>query len=51
MLKLRYARFILLKRSQYLKPHLRTKINHVPRHDDGREMPSSGNLLIFSHLG
>jgi hypothetical protein len=27
---------------------LRTRINRVPRHDDGK-VPSSENLLIFSH--
>jgi hypothetical protein len=35
--------------SYYFKPHLRTRINRVPRHDDGDEVPSSGNLLIFSN--
>jgi len=28
---------------------MRTKINRVPRHDDGGEVPSSGNLSIFSN--
>jgi hypothetical protein len=37
--------------SYYFEPHLRTKINRVPRHDDGGEVPSSGNLSIFSNLG
>ena len=37
--------------SYYFKPHLRTRINRVPRHDDGGEVPSSGNLSIFSNLG
>jgi hypothetical protein len=37
--------------SYYFEPHLRTRINHVPRHNDGGEVPSSGNLLIFSNLG
>jgi hypothetical protein len=37
--------------SYYFEPHLRTRINHVPRHNDGGELPSSGNLLIFSNLG
>ena len=36
--------------SYYFKPHLRTRINRVPRHDGG-EVPSSGNLSIFSNLG
>jgi len=35
----------------YFEPHLRTRINHVPRHDDGGEVPSSGNLSIFSNPG
>jgi len=30
---------------------LRKRINCVPRHDDGGEVPSSGNLSIFSNLG
>jgi hypothetical protein len=33
----------------YFEPHLRTRINHVSRHDDGGEVPSSENLLIFSN--
>jgi hypothetical protein len=37
--------------SYYFEPHLRTRINRVPRHDDGGEVPSSGNLSIFSNLG
>jgi len=32
----------------YFEHHLRTRINRVPRHDDGK-VPSSENLLIFSH--
>jgi len=35
----------------YFEPHLRTRINRVPRHDDGSEVLSSGNLLIFSNTG
>ena len=35
--------------SYYFKPHLRTRISRVPRHDDGGEVPSSGNLSIFSN--
>jgi len=30
--------------SYYFEPHLRTRINHVPRYDDGGEVPLSGNL-------
>jgi hypothetical protein len=37
--------------SYYFEPHLRTRINRVPRHDDGSEVPSNGNLPIFSNLG
>ena len=37
--------------SYYFEPYLRTRINRVPRHDDGGEVPSSGNLSIFSNLG
>jgi hypothetical protein len=37
--------------SYFFEPHLRTRINHVPRHDDGGEVPSSGNLSIFSNPG
>jgi len=37
--------------SYYFEPHLRTRINRVPRHDDGNEVPSSGNLSIFSNIG
>jgi len=37
--------------SYYFKPYLRTRINHIPRHDDGGEVPSSGNLSIFSIPG
>jgi hypothetical protein len=33
--------------SYYFKPHLRTRINRVPRHDDGGEVSSSENLSIF----
>jgi hypothetical protein len=35
----------------YFEPHLRTRINHVPRHDNGREVSLSENLSIFSHSG
>ena len=37
--------------SYYFEPHLRTRINRVPRHDYGGEVPSSGNLSIFSSPG
>ena len=37
--------------SYYFEPHLRTRINRVPRHDDGGEVSSSGNLSIFSNTG
>jgi hypothetical protein len=33
--------------SYYFEPHLRSRINRVPRHDDSGELPSSGNLSIF----
>ena len=33
--------------SYYFEPHLRMRINRVPQHDDGGEVPSSGNLSIF----
>jgi hypothetical protein len=36
--------------SYYFKPQLRIRINHVPMHDDGGEVPLSENLSIFSHL-
>jgi hypothetical protein len=35
--------------SYYFEPHLRTRIYHVPRHDDGGEVSSNGNLSIFSN--
>jgi len=37
--------------SYYFEPHLRTRINCVPRHDDSGEVPSSGNLSIFFNPG
>jgi len=37
--------------SYYFEHYLRTRINHVPRHDDGGEVPSSGNLSIFFDPG
>jgi len=37
--------------SYYFEPYLRMRINRVPRHDDGGEVPSSGNLSIFSNPG
>jgi hypothetical protein len=37
--------------SYYFEPHLRTRINRVPQHDDGGEVPSSENLSIFSNPG
>jgi hypothetical protein len=37
--------------SYNFESHLRTRINHIPRHDDGGEVPSSENLSIFSNLG
>jgi hypothetical protein len=35
--------------SYYFEPHLKTRINCVPRHDDSGEVPPDENLLIFSH--
>ena len=37
----------------YFKPHLRTRINYVPRHDEDREVPSNENLSnnLDMHLG
>jgi hypothetical protein len=35
----------------YFEPHPGTKINRVPRHDDGGQVPSSSNLSIFSNPG
>jgi hypothetical protein len=50
-----YAAYIVKEISTFIsyhfEPRLRTKSNRVPRHDDGREMFSSGNLLIISHPG
>jgi len=37
--------------SYYFGPHLRMRINRVPRHDDGGEVSSNGNLSIFSNPG
>ena len=37
--------------SCYFKPQLRIRINCVPRYDNGGEVPSSGNLSIFSNSG
>jgi hypothetical protein len=37
--------------SYYFKPHLRSRINRVSRHDDGGEVPSNENLSIFSNPG
>jgi hypothetical protein len=37
--------------SYYFEPHLKTRINCVPRYDDGGEVSSSGNLSIFSNPG
>jgi hypothetical protein len=37
--------------SYYFEPHLRMRINRVPRHDDCGEVRSSGNLSIFFNLG
>jgi len=37
--------------SYYFEPHLRMRINSVPRHVDGAEVDSSGNLSIFSNPG
>jgi hypothetical protein len=37
--------------SYYFEPHLRTRINRIPKYDDGGEVPSSGNLSIFSNPG
>jgi hypothetical protein len=38
---------ILIFISNYFEPQLRTRINHISRHYDGGEVPSSGNLSIF----
>jgi hypothetical protein len=37
--------------SYYFEPHLRTRINRISWHDDGGEVPSNGNLSIFSNPG
>ena len=37
--------------SYYFEPHLRTRINRVPRHDDGGEVPFNWNLSIFFNTG
>jgi hypothetical protein len=37
--------------SYYFEPHLRTRINCVPRYDNGSEVSSSENLSIFSNPG
>ena len=37
--------------SYYFEPHLRTRINRVSQHDNCGEVPSSGNLSIFSNPG
>jgi hypothetical protein len=37
--------------SYYFEPHLRTRINCVPRHDDGGDVPLIRNLSLFSHSG
>ena len=37
--------------SYYFEPYLRTRIIRVPQHDNGGEVPSSGNLSIFSNTG
>jgi len=37
--------------SYYFEPYLRTSINRVPLHDEGGEVPSSGNLSIFYNPG
>jgi hypothetical protein len=42
---------ILIFISYYFESHLRTRINRVPHHDDGGEVPTSGNLSIFSNPG
>jgi len=33
----------------YFKPHLKIKINRVPKHDDSGEVHLSENLSIFFH--
>jgi len=35
--------------SYYFDPHLKTRINRVPRHDDDGEVSLNGNLSIFSN--
>jgi hypothetical protein len=35
--------------SYYFGPHLRTRINHIPRYDSGGKVSLSGNSSIFSH--
>jgi hypothetical protein len=37
--------------SYYFEPYLKTRINCVPRHDDGGEVPLIRNLSLFSHSG
>jgi len=33
----------------YFELQLRMRINHIPRYDDGGEVPLCENLSIFSH--
>jgi hypothetical protein len=42
---------ILIFISYYFEPHMKIRINYVPRHDGGGEVFSSKNLSIFSHRG
>jgi len=37
--------------SYNFEPHLRMRINRIPRHDDVGEVPLSENLSIFSNPG
>jgi hypothetical protein len=37
--------------SYNFEPHLRIRINRIPRYDNGGEVPSSRNLSIYFHPG
>ena len=41
--------FFLIFISYYFEPHLRMRVSHISRLDDGGEVPSCENLSIFSH--
>ena len=53
MWKVQYAKPILLRKSQhfalFIEPNVQTRLNQIPRNDNGGDIGIKGKLSIFRH--